>query len=363
MGLNFPSVFRPAAGTKAAFSLYNETLAPHSQASQPVSLLPDAGDPPVVAVAGPTGSGKSELALRLAEVFDGEIVNCDSLQVYRRFNIGAAKLPEPERRGIPHHLIDIVDPDAVFTAGEYARLAREAIAAITARGRLPIVAGGTGFYLRALLEGLFPGPSRDQALRDRLAARELRRRGAIHRLLTRFDPETAARIHPNDVPKTMRALEVRLLARRPASELFREGRDALEGYRVLKLALGPDREPLNARLDARCRAMFEAGLIDEVRGILAMGYPPATKPFEALGYAQALQSIQGELSPKDALFYAQRRTRQYAKRQLTWFRREKDVVWLKGFGEDPAITLQARERVREFLAGARPSVRPPHASS
>ena len=313
------------------------------------SVLPDAPAPPLVAIAGPTGSGKSELALRLAELFDGEIVSCDSLQVYRHFNIGAAKLPESEWRGIPHHLIDIVDPDAIFTAGEYARLAREAIAGITARGRLPIVAGGTGFYLRALLDGLFPGPSRDQAIRDRLALREQRHRGSVHRLLTRFDRETAVRIHPNDVPKTMRALEVFLLARRPASEMFREGRDALEGYRVLKLALNPEREPLNARLDARCRAMFETGLIEEVRAILAMGYPPETKPFEALGYAQALQSIQGELSPKDALFYAQRRTRQYAKRQITWIRKEQGVVWLRGFGEEERITQEAEQRVRQFL--------------
>ena len=317
--------------------------------STPPSVHPDAADPPLVAVAGPTGSGKSELALELADLFDGEIVNCDSLQVYRHFNIGAAKLPEAEWRGIPHHLIDIVNPDNVFTAGEYARQAREAIAGITARGRLPIVAGGTGFYLRALLDGLFPGPARDQALRDRLAAREQRRRGSVHRLLARFDPETAARIHPNDVPKTMRALEVRLLARRPASELFREGRDALRGYRVLKLALAPDREALNARLDVRCRAMFEAGLIDEVRGILSMGYPPETKPLEALGYAQALQSIHGELTPKEALFYAQRNTRRYAKRQITWLRKEPGVVWLKGFGDEERIRREAEDRVRELL--------------
>jgi len=303
----------------------------------------------LVAVAGPTGSGKSELALGLAQVFDGEIVNCDSLQVYRHFNIGAAKLPEAEWRGIPHHLIDIVDPDALFTAGEYARLAREAIAGITARGKLPIVAGGTGFYLRALLDGLFPGPGRDQAVRDRLAAREARRRGSIHRLLTRFDPSTAARIHPNDVPKCMRALEVCMLSRRPASELFREGRDALRGYRVLKLALGPEREALHTRLDVRCRAMFEADLIEEVRGILAMGYPPETKPFEALGYSQALQAIEGELSPKDALFYAQRRTRQYAKRQITWLRKEQGVIWLRGFGEEERIRREAEERVTEFM--------------
>jgi tRNA dimethylallyltransferase len=303
-------------------------------------------------VVGPTASGKSDLALALAERFDGEIVNCDSLQVYRWFDIGAAKLPEAERRGIPHHLIDILDPDGVFTAGEYARLARQAIAGITERGRLPIVAGGTGFYLRALVSGLFQGPSRDQPLRDRLAAREARRRGSLHRLLTRFDPETAARIHAHDLPKATRALEVCLLARRPASELFRQGRDALRGYATLKLGLLPDPEALHARLDARCRAMFESGLVEEARRILALGFRPSIKPFESLGYRQALQLIQGELNLRDAVFYAQRTTRQYAKRQIAWFRREPGLEWLKGFGDNPHIRDAAVERVDTFLAAA-----------
>jgi tRNA dimethylallyltransferase len=284
----------------------------------------------------------------VAETFGGEIVNCDSLQVYRHFNIGAAKLPEAARQGIPHHLIDILDPNEIFTAGEYARLAREAIADISSRGRLPIVAGGTGFYLRALLDGLFAGPSRDQPLRDRLAARELRRRGSLHRLLTRFDSQAAGKIHPHDVPKVTRALEVCLLSRRPVTELYREGRDRLRGHRALKLGLLPDREALNERIDARCRAMFEGGLEDEVRGILAMGYA-SVKPFEALGYKQALQSIRGELSPREALFYAQRNTRRYAKRQITWLRKESGIEWLKGFGESPEIREAATGRVREFL--------------
>ena len=291
------------------------------------------------------------MAIALAETFGGEIVNCDSLQVYRHFDIGAAKLPEAARQGIPHHLIDIVNPNEVFTAGEYARLARETIANISARGRLPIVAGGTGFYLRALLDGLFEGPSRDQSLRDRLAAREARRRGSLHRLLTRFDSEAAGKIHPHDVPKVTRALEVCLLTRRPVTELYRQGRDRLRGYRALKLGLLPDREALNERLDARCRAMFEGGLVDEVRGILAMGFA-SVKPFESLGYKQALQSIRGELNPREALFYAQRHTRRYAKRQITWLRRESGIEWLRGFGESPEIRQAAIERVRIFLAGA-----------
>jgi tRNA dimethylallyltransferase len=298
-------------------------------------------------VAGPTGSGKSALALAIAETFGGEVVNCDSLQVYRYFDIGTAKLPFDERRGIPHHLIDIANPDELFTAGEYARLARAAIADISDRGRLPVVAGGTGFYLRALLDGLFEGPARDQPLRDRLSLRETRRPGSLHRLLRRFDRESASKIHPNDVPKVTRALEICLVTRRPASQMYREGRDALCGYRTLKIGLSPDRDALYQSLDIRCAAMFQNGLVDEVKRILAMGYPAACKPFESHGYKQALQLLNGELNPKEAVFYAQRNTRNYAKRQLTWFRKEADMAWLQGFAD--AAQPQALSLVRRFV--------------
>lgn len=314
------------------------------------STGPDTGSlRPLIAVLGPTGSGKSDLALDIAQAFDGEVVNCDSLQVYRHFNIGTAKLPESERRGIPHHLIDIVDPDELFTAGEFARRARESIAGIDARGRLPILAGGTGFYVRALLDGLFSGPERDEPLRLRLAQREKRHPGSLHRILRRLDRAASGKIHPNDVPKVTRALEVCLLTRRPVTELFDSGREALTGYRVLKLGINPDRDILYEKLDSRCRAMFESGLADEVRQILSLGYSQLCKPFESHGYKQTLQMLNGELNEREAIFYAQRNTRNYAKRQMTWFRRERELVWLRGFGVEDTVRCAALDRVRRFL--------------
>ncbi len=303
---------------------------------------------PIVATVGPTGSGKSDLGIRIAREFGGEVVNCDSLQVYRYFDIGTAKMPERERGGIPHHLLDIINPDEVFTAGDYARVGRAVLADITGRRRLPVVVGGTGFYLRALLEGLFPGPERNEVLRSRLAGREARYPGWLHRLLNRCDPASAAKIHPADVQKLVRACEVLLLTHRPLTELF-ERRDALEGYRTLKLGIDPPREALYERLNARCARMFDEGLIDEVRGILARGYSETVKPLESHGYKQALQLLKGELDLHQAVDDAQRNTRRYAKRQWTWFRRDPEVVWLKGFGQDEAVQAQALERVREFL--------------
>jgi len=319
----------------------------------------DALERPLVAILGATGTGKSSLALDIAGAVEGEIVNCDSLQVYRHFDVGTAKLTFPERRGIPHYLIDIVEPDEIFTAGEYARRARDVIAEISARQRVPILCGGTGFYLRALLYGLFEGPSRNQELRDRLRARETQRTGSLHRLLSRFDPAAATKIHPNDVPKVMRALEVCLLARRPMTELFRERRTALIGYRTLKLGLRPDRAALYDHLNARCRSMFACGLIDEIRRILELGFSATVKPFESHGYKQALQFRNGELDLEQAIELAQRNTRRYAKRQLTWFRREPSIEWLDGFGDEPAIRQQALVRVRQFLTSA-PEKDPEH---
>lgn len=311
----------------------------------------------LLAIAGPTGCGKSELALQLAAAFGGEVVNCDSIQIYRYFDVGSAKLPELERRGIPHHLIDIADPDRHFTAGDFARVGRTVLNEIAARGHLPIVTGGTGFYLRALVDGLAPGPERDEILRKRLRDRELRRPGFAHRLLCRLDPQTASRVHPHDIPKVIRALEICIAARRPAAQVFAEGRDALAGFRILKIGLFPDRDELYKRLEARMETMFDAGLIEETRSILARGYSPASKPFESIGYKQALQCIQGTLSPKDALFHAKRDTRRYAKRQMTWFRQEPGLEILPGFGDDPAVIARVRTRVAEWLG--RPLPQPP----
>lgn len=304
---------------------------------------------PLIAVVGPTGAGKSHLALHIAQQFNGEILNCDSVQVFRFFNIGTAKTPEDERRGIPHHLIDALDPDEVFTAGDFSRAGRRILHEITERGHLPVVTGGTGFYLRALLDGLAPGPARDEELRARLATREKRRAGSLHRLLRRFDPVTAARIHANDTPKLIRAVEICLAARRPASGVFAAGRDALEGYRVLKLGLFPNREQLYQRLECRLETMFANGLVEEVRSILARGYSPQSKPFESIGYKQALQMVTGDFSLKDALFYSRRDTRRYAKRQMTWFRQEKGMEFLPAFGDDPDLAAKVESRVREFL--------------
>lgn len=312
-----------------------------------ISASVDASNlPPLPVIVGPTGSGKSELSLRIAQQIGGEIVNCDSLQVFRGFDIGTAKLTATERRRVPHHLIDIADPTELFTAGDYARSSAAAIREIAARERIAIVAGGTGFYLRALLDGLSEGPPRDDALRIRLAEREGRLPGSLHRILTRLDPVSAARIHPNDKNKTMRALEVRLLERVPLSAVFERGRAALCGFRPIKIGLDPPRELLYARLNERARTMFypeppQASLLDEVRGLLAVGVPADAKPFESLGYHQALQLLQGRITEQEALESTQIGTRHYAKRQLTWFRREQGVHWIPGFGGDPRVQSEA----------------------
>jgi tRNA dimethylallyltransferase len=313
------------------------------------SSMPFSQDQPLLVVVGPTGSGKSSLALQLAGDLGGEIVNCDSLQLYRGFDVGTAKTPISQRNQIPHHLFDVLSPQEGYSAGEYAGAARNAIAAIAARGRLPIVAGGTGFYLRALLEGLPVLPERDAHLRTRLMAREESRPGRLHRILTRLDPAAAARIHARDVQKTLRALEVRLLTQQalpPAAEA-----QPLAGYRVLKLGLGPERAALHQRLEVRTRAMFEHGLIEEVEQLLADGSTGAEKPFESLGYKQTLAYLRGGMTREQAMASTLTETRQYAKRQLTWFRRDPAIHWLAGFGDQPELAERARELFEKEYSG------------
>jgi tRNA dimethylallyltransferase len=301
----------------------------------------------MVVIAGPTGAGKSALALRVAECFQGEIVNCDSLQLYRGFDVGTAKLPEHERRGIPHHMIDVIAPSEVYSAGDYARDARQIIAQITAAGHLPVLAGGTGFYLRALLHGLPALPERDEGLRVRLLARETRRPGSLHRLLTRLDPPAAARIHARDVQKLTRALEIRLLTRNPMPPS--SSAEPLTGYRILKLGVQPDRASLYEALDARAAEMFRHGLVEEVMERLAAGCTGAEKPFESLGYKQALQYVRGALTIEQAIASTQVETRQYAKRQLTWFRRDPEITWLDGFGDSPVVIELCFDLIRNLL--------------
>jgi tRNA dimethylallyltransferase len=320
---------------------------------------------PMVAVVGPTASGKSHLAIELALRFNGEVLNCDSLQMFRWFDLATAKTPESERRGVAHHFLDILDADQEFSAGEFMRRGRERLRDIASRGRLPIVAGGTGFYLRALIDGLAPSPARNEHLRKRLQARADKGGEYLHRLLRRVDSATARTIHANDTPKLIRAIEVCLMAKRPASALFREGRDALTGFRVLKLGIDPLREPLYQRINVRTAEWFRTGaaeppLIEEVRSIMARGYSTTLPPFQSHGYRQAVDYLEGRLSLEEALYHAQTRTRQYAKRQMTWFRKESGVHWLRGFGNDPALVEEAMRETAEFCedAGSNHAVAP-----
>jgi tRNA dimethylallyltransferase len=299
--------------------------------------------PWVVLLLGPTGSGKTALSLALATRFNGEIVSCDSVAVYRGMDLGTAKPTLEERSLVPHHLIDIADPNEPFTAGEYSRRARAALSEVSARDKLPIVTGGTGLYLRALTEGLFAGPARDEELRTRLR-RCSERRGSpwLHRLLTRLDHKSAARIHANDTFKLIRAIEVCVAARKPMSQVL--ARDPLTGFRLLRIGLSPPRFALYDRLNQRCSEMFGAGLVEETRRLLAQ-YGPI-KALDSLGYRQARFVLDGSATEQEAIKAAQQGHRNYAKRQLTWFRREPDVQWISAFGDDPKTLCFAAEFVR-----------------
>ncbi len=304
----------------------------------------------LVVVLGPTASGKTALSLALAERFHGEIVNCDSVALYREFDIGTAKPTASERARAPHHLFDCVEPTSHITAGEYARQARQVLEEIKARGHLPILVGGTGLYLRALLEGLFPGPQRSEELREQLRERaESRGSEYLHRMLLRLDGAAAEKIHANDTPKLVRAIEVCLASRQKMTDLWQQGREPLRGFRVLRLGLDPDRQALYERINRRAQKMFEAGLVEETQRLIEK-YGNAAGPLASLGYKQAVQFLRGELTREQALQAARQAHRNYAKRQMTWFRREPEVRWLRAFGDEPQIQNEAATRTEYSLA-------------
>ena len=307
---------------------------------------PGAPDPLAVLLLGPTGSGKTSLSLALGQRFGGEIVSCDSVAVYRGMDLGTAKPTPEERSRLPHHLIDVADPDQPFTAGEYSRRARLALRQIADRGRLSIVTGGTGLYLRALTEGLFAGPERQNELRERLKQSCLKHGERwLLRLLQRLDPVSAARIHSNDAAKLIRAIEVCLTARKPMSQVL--ARDPLTGFRLLRIGLNPSRAELYARLNRRCTAMFAAGLVEETRNLLDRY--GTVKALDSLGYRQALCVLRESWSAEEAIAAAQQGHRNYAKRQLTWFRREPEVHWTEAFGDELETLRLAAELVQNSL--------------
>jgi tRNA dimethylallyltransferase len=306
-------------------------------------------DKPLIVLVGPTASGKTSLALRLAEEFNGEILSCDSVAVYREMEIGTAKPTHDERALIQHHMIDIAWPDEACTAGDYSRQAREALIGIAERGHLPIVAGGTGLYLRALIDGLFPAPPKKHGQRERLRKlAETRGSAYLHRILTRVDPAAAIAIHANDVPKVIRAVEVSLAADEPLTQQWQKGRDALTGYRILRLGLNPSRADLYERINHRAAAMFDRGLIEETERLIAR-YSEDLRPLTSLGYAEATAVLKNEITREQAVTQAQQGHRNYAKRQLTWFRRDPSIHWLEGFGSDEDTVSQALQLVASHL--------------
>jgi len=317
----------------------------------PVSMSPDTSDLPLVVIVGPTASGKSSLGIALAKKFGGEIVACDSTQLYRGFDIGTAKPTETERAGVPHHLLDVLSPEEPSTAGDYRERAEIVLEDLRSRGKLPIFTVGTGLYLRALLEGLADLPQRSEEIRARLRESATEHGpGHLHAILRKLDQETAARIGAADEQKLIRAIEVCLLAQKPISEVHRTARKPLAGWTPIKLGLEPPRDVLRQRIHSRTEAMLRAGWLEEVRQLLSKNYPEGAKTFYFIGYRELRDVLQGKISLDEARVAIQQSTRQYAKRQLTWFRREHGVHWFKGFGDDPTIQLAAAHRLTGTLA-------------
>jgi tRNA dimethylallyltransferase len=304
-----------------------------------------ARDPLLVVIVGPTASGKTALSIALAEQFGGEIVSCDSVAVYRGFEIGTAKPAREERARVPHHLLDVAEPNQPFTAGDYSRIGRSVLNEIAARKKMPIVVGGTGLYLRALLEGLFSGPPRSEELRERLrASTEEHGPNHLHEMLRHLDAAAAEKIHPNDHSKLIRAIEVCLASRSKMTEMWKQGRDALKGFRILRIGLDPERDALCERINRRAEQMFAHGLVEETRKLVQQ-YGGAAPALSSLGYKQAMQVIRAEMDEQSAIAAAQQGHRNYAKRQMTWFRREPNVHWLRGFGDEANVQAQAESLV------------------
>ena len=310
---------------------------------------------PLVVIVGPTASGKSNLAVWLALQLGGEVIACDSTQMYRGFDIGTAKPSAEERQGVPHHMMDLLDPGEEATAGRYRERAIGVLEDLRIRQRLPIFTAGTGLYLRALLEGLADVPQRSESLRERLRTSAAEHAaGHLHRILRRLDPISAGKIAAADEQKLIRANEVCLLAKKPMSEVQRSGKTPLPGWRALRIGLKPDREGLYKRVHARTEAMLASGWMEEVRGLVAGGLPEEAKPFQFIGYRELRAVLRGEMELEEARTAIQQATRRYAKRQMTWFRREAGVQWLSGFGDDPDIQWQALSIAHEELQGANP---------
>jgi tRNA dimethylallyltransferase len=319
--------------------------------------------PPLVAILGPTACGKSALAVHLAQQLSGEVIACDSTQLYRGFDIGTGKPTSAERQGIPHHLLDVLDPSQEATAGGYRELALAVLNDLRARKKLPILTVGTGLYLRALLEGLADLPQRSEELRARLrASTEQHGANYLHRLLKRMDPQSANRIAPADTQKLLRAVEVCLLARKPLTQVHSEGRAPLQGWRIIKIGLQPSREELYARIHARIDHMLAAGWQDEVTGLIAAtaterreasaSTPETAKPFDFLGYRELAAVNRNELSLEEARAAIQQATRRYAKRQQTWFRREQNVKWFAGFGDSAILQSEIYEWLKRCSGGS-----------
>lgn len=302
---------------------------------------------PIVAIVGPTASGKSELGIALALRMDGEIINCDSVQVYREIEIATAKVPLAERRGVPHHLLDFVPPERSYTAADWARDALATIEEIEARGRTAFLVGGSGFYLRALREPFFEAPPTDATLRRRLVRlRELRGAEHLHRLLRRLDPESAARLQTRDWSRVQRALELRLqTGEKLSARMGQRPAPPPQAARLRLFALNPPREQLYRRIDLRAEAHFRAGLVEEVRGLLARGVPAGGSALGAHGYRRVVEYLRGQRTLESAVEQTRLDVRHYAKRQLTWFRREPGVEWVEGFGYEPRVQEEVARRL------------------